>query len=179
MSSIATSQEDEETLRREDLSLSYSRLFEGRVFAIATGGAQTNDELGLDLRLLFAPGLGVNLVRSNNNELVSTLGLSVNREWSSAVEDDGSTNLEGFLSVKHSLFRYDYPKTDFTTEAIVFPSLTTWGRVRAEVDISASREIVSDFTFVLSFYDSYDSDPPDEGATRNDYGIVTSMGWTF
>ena len=179
ISSIATSQEGEETLRREDLSLSYSRLFEGPFFATATGAAQTNDELGLDLRLLFGPGLGVNLVRSNNNSLVSTAGLSVNREWSSAVEDDGSTNLEGYLSAKHSLFRYDYPKTDITTEATVFPGLSTWGRLRAEVDISASREIVSDFTFVLSFYDSYDSDPPDEGATRNDYGIVTSMGWTF
>ena len=179
VSSIATSQEDEETLRREDLSLSYSRLFEGRLFAITTAAAQTNDELGLDLRVLFAPGLGVNLVQSNSNDLVSTVGLSDNREWSATEVDDGTYNLEGFLSARHSLFRYDYPKTDVTTEATVFPGLTTWGRLRAEVDISASREIVSDFTFVLSFYDSYDSDPPDEGATRNDYGVVTSVGWTF
>jgi hypothetical protein len=179
LSSIATSQEDEETLRREDLSLSYSRLFEGPLFATAVGAAQTNDELGLELRVLLALGLGVNLVQSNSNDLVSTLGVSVNREWSRSGTDDDRYNLEGLLSAKHSLFRYDYPKTDITTEAIVYPSLTSWGRVRAEIDISASREIVSDFTFVLSFYDSYDSNPPDEGATRNDYGIVTSVGWTF
>ncbi|HET9251612.1 MAG TPA: DUF481 domain-containing protein [Candidatus Eisenbacteria bacterium] len=179
MSSIATSQEDEETRRREDLSLSYSRLFEGPLFAVATGAAQANDELGLDLRLLFAPGMGLNLVQSNSNDLVSTAGLSVNREWSEPTSGNETYNLEGFLSVKHSIFRYDFPKTDITTDATVYPSLTSWGRVRAEIDISASREIVSDFTFVLSFYDSYDSDPPAEGATRNDYGIVTSVGWTF
>ena len=38
---------------------------------------------------------------------------------------------------------------------------------------------MSDFTVVLSFYDSYDSDPPDEAANKNDYGVVTSVGWTF
>ena len=177
MSSIATSQEAEETLRREDVSLSYSRLFEGPLFAIATAAAQTNDELGLDLRVLFAPGLGLNLVRSNRNDVSTVVGLSFNREWSNTAS--GEHNIEGYLTLRHSVFRYDYPKTDITTEATVYPSLNAWGRLRAEVDISASREIVSDFTFVLSFYDSYDSDPPDEGATRNDYGIVTSMGWTF
>jgi hypothetical protein len=179
MSSIATSEEDEETQRREDLTLSYSRLFEGPVFAVASAAAQTNDELGLDLRVLFAPGVGYQFVRTNSNDLVSTLGLSVNREWSSTVADDGATNLEAFASVKHSVFRYDYPKTDITTDATLFPSLSSWGRVRAEIDISASREIVSDFTVVLSFYDSYDNDPPDEDAEKNDYGVVTSMGWTF
>ena len=177
-SSIATSQEDEETKRREDLTLSYARLFDGPVFAIASAAAQTNDELGLELRVLLAPGVGVNLVQSNSNDLVSTLGLSLNREWSGTAEHDGYS-LESFLAVRHSVFRYDYPKTDITTDATVYPSLTDWGRVRAELDISASREIVSDFTVVLSFYDSYDSDPPDEGATRNDYGVVTSLGWTF
>jgi hypothetical protein len=178
ISSIATSQEDEETKRREDLTLSYSRLYEGPLFATASTAVQANDELGLDLRVLFAPGIGIKLVQSNSNSLMSALGLSVNREWSStSVGDD--YNLEGFLSVQHSVFRYDYPKTDITTEVTVYPGLTTWGRVRAEIDISASREIVSDFTFVLSFYESYDNEPPDEGAAKSDYGIVTSAGWTF
>jgi hypothetical protein len=47
------------------------------------------------------------------------------------------------------------------------------------VDISASREIVKDLTIVLTFYDSYDSDPSDPTAQKNDYGLVTSLGWTF
>jgi hypothetical protein len=178
MSSIATAEENEETQRREDLTVSYSRLFEGPVFAVASGAAQSNDELGLDLRVLFGAGLGLALVKTNSQDLVSTLGLSVNREWS-GTDSDEDYHLEGFLSAEHSVFRYDYPKTDITTEATLYPSLTSWGRVRAEVDISASREIVSDFMFVLSFYESYDNEPPDEGATKNDYGVVTSVGWSF
>jgi hypothetical protein len=48
-----------------------------------------------------------------------------------------------------------------------------------ELDISASREIVKDFTIVLSLYDSYDNEPVDPTAPHNDYGLVTSVGWTF
>ncbi len=176
-SSITTSQSEESTQRREDLSLTYSRLFTGPVFATMGAGAQTNDELGLDLRVLFSMGVGYNAVQSNHNDLVLTSGLSVNREWSDF--DDGDFNLEAFFSGEHSVFRYDYPKTDITTELTIYPSLTDWGRIRGELDISASREIVRDFTLVLSFYDSYDSDPPNPDAQQNDYGLVTSLGWTF
>jgi len=176
-SSITTSQEDEDTQRREDISLTYNRLFESRWFVTASAAAQGNDELGLDLRLQFAPGVGNNLIRSNHNNLVSTAGLSVNREWSS--DSDDEYNLEAFISVEHSVFRYDYPKTDISLEATLYPGLSTWGRVRSEVDISASREIVRDLTLVLTFYDSYDSDPVSVDAAKNDYGLVTSLGWTF
>ncbi len=176
-SSIETSQEDEETKRREDLSITYNRLFPGRWYSTTGAGLQTNDELGLDLRLLFSTGAGINLIQTNHNEMVATSGLSVNREWSA--NQDGGYNLEAFLGIEHSVFRYDYPKTDMTVEAIVYPNLNDWGRVRAEIDVSASREIVKDLTIVVSFYDSYDSDPLDPSAAKNDYGLVSSLGWTF
>ena len=175
-SSIATSQ-DEETTRREDLSITYNRLFPGRWFALAGTGAQTNDELGLDLRVALTAGAGLNLFKTNRNEMVSTTGLSVNREWSN--DSDGQYNLEAFLSLEHYVFRYDYPKTDMSLEGTVYPNLTTWGRVRTEVDISISRELISDLTLIVSFYDSFDSDPLSADAEKNDYGIVTSIGWTF
>jgi len=178
ISSITTSQEDEATQQREDATLSYSRLFDGPLFAIASASAQRNDELGLDRRVLFSAGMGANLIQSNHNDLATSAGLSVNREWSEDVTDDGY-NLEAFISATHSVFRYDYPKTDIASEITVYPGLSTWGRIRSEIDISASREIVKDFTIVLSLYDSYDSDPPDPTSTKNDYGLVMSLGWTF
>ena len=46
------------------------------------------------------------------------------------------------------------------------------------MDVSLRREIFSDFFFDLSFYESYDSDPPTEGET-SDYGFVTSLGYKF
>lgn len=177
LSSITTGQEDKATQRRDDFSLTYSRLFEGPWFVTGSGGTQTNDELGLNLRVSLSAGPGFNFVQNNHSDLVSAAGLSVNEEWSD--NNDGNDNLEAFLSVDYSLFRYDYPKTDITTEITVYSNLTTWGRVRSEFDISATREIVKDFTIVLSFYNSSDNQPPDPTAANNDYGLVTSLGWTF
>jgi hypothetical protein len=31
----------------------------------------------------------------------------------------------------------------------------------------------------LTFYDSYDSRPPSETATKNDYGFTTGLSWSF
>jgi hypothetical protein len=176
-SNIATSQEDEETTHREDFSLTYSRLFESRWFAIIGAGAQTNDELGLDLRVSLAPGAGLDLIQSNHNAMMAIAGLSGNREWSSNA--DGEYNLEAFVGLEHSVFRYDYPKTDITLDGIMFPSLTTHGRVRTEVDLSATRELVRDLTLILTFYHSYDRKPLDPTAEKTDYGLVSSIGWTF
>jgi hypothetical protein len=38
---------------------------------------------------------------------------------------------------------------------------------------------VSDFYLDLSFYQSYDSDPPDVAAEKTDYGVITSLGYSF
>jgi len=175
-SSITTSQEQSDPQRREDLTLTYDRLFKGRWFATTSASVQSNDELGLDLRVQLAPGLGLNLIRTNSSELVTTAGLSGNREWSAS---GGTYNLEAFASVSHSMFRYDSPKLSLSEDFAVYPSLSNSGRVRLELDIDASHEIMKDFTVTLSFYDSYDNDPPNPTAATNDYGLVASMGWTF
>ncbi len=178
ISSIVTAEDDEDTQRRVDASLSYARLFQGPPFLIATASAQRNDELGLKLRLLISAGGGAYLVASNHNQLAAALGLSVNQEQSD-VSTDQSYNLDAFLTVVHSVFRHDYPKTDISSQITIYPGLSTWGSLRSEVDISASREIVKDLNIVLSFYDSYDNQPNNPASSENDYGIVTSLGWTF
>jgi hypothetical protein len=38
---------------------------------------------------------------------------------------------------------------------------------------------VSDFTVVLTLYYSYDSQPPDENASTEDWGFTTSLGYKF
>ena len=62
--------------------------------------------------------------------------------------------------------------------AYLYPSLTESGRHRGTLDVSLRREIISDLFFDISFYESYDSDPPSAGETT-DYGIVTSLGYKF
>jgi hypothetical protein len=176
-SNIATSQKDEDTKHREDISLTYNRLFRSRWFATVAAGAQSNDELGLDLRASLSPGAGLDLIQTNHNTMTATAGLSGNREWSA--NSQGEYNLEAFFGLENSTFRYDYPKTDITLDGTIYPSLSTAKRVRTEIDISASREIVKDLTLMLTFYHSYDNKPIDPDAAKTDYGIVSSVGWKF
>ncbi len=61
----------------------------------------------------------------------------------------------------------------------VLPSLSDSGRVRVEFRSRLRREIVKDFFLSLSLYDSYDSDPPVIGVERNDWGLTSSLGWSF
>ena len=76
-------------------------------------------------------------------------------------------------------FRYDTPELDLSTSLQIIPNLSDSGRVRSEFDIKLRWEMVEDLFWELSVYDSYDSDPVLDDAEKNDYGIVTSLGWEF
>lgn len=161
---------------RYDLSVDHRKLLKGMLFAEVAGGAQRNDELGLDLRTALGAGLGANLITTNRTVLVAAAGLSVNREWAS--DGTRSDNLEGVLTGEHAIFAYNSPKVDYSTALSVFPSLTDWGRIRAELDLHLRREVVKDFFIEVTFYESYDNRPPG-GTEKTDYGLVFSLGYSF
>jgi len=77
------------------------------------------------------------------------------------------------------LCQYKNPETDISMSLAVFPSISDWGRWRGDLNINLRREIISDFFFDLLLYFNYDSDPPSDTASTNDFGQVTSLGWSF
>jgi hypothetical protein len=60
-----------------------------------------------------------------------------------------------------------------------YPSLSEWGRQRIQFDSSLRRELWKDFFVSLNVFDTFDSEPPQAGAARNDFGVVTSLGWSY
>jgi len=87
-------------------------------------------------------------------------------------------NYQGQLETTLRMFRYDHPKTDVTAGLTVLPSLSESGRGRGEASLKAKWELVNDLFFQLMVYDSYDNKPA-ENSTTNDWGLVTSLGYTF
>ena len=177
LNAITTNDRDDKTTHTFNFSLDQSKRLKRRWQATVTGGAQRNDELGLDLRLLLSGEFGYNLIQTNASMLPISLGLSVNREWSE--DQTADNNLEGVISASYSLFFYDSPKTDLTTTMILYPSLTTKGRWRRNFSINLSHELFHDFFIKLTYNASYDSDPPSEAASTSDYNIITSIGIKF
>jgi hypothetical protein len=174
--STITVQPSEPEQKRIVLGLEYIRLLRGRWFAVVNGKFEQNTELGIQLRSSLGGGAGRYLVQTNRTEIAWSGGIAVNREI--PIEGERQDNIEAFIGARYSYFRYDTPKTNISTSFVTVPSLNVSGRVRSDLDVILSREIVTDFTVGTTVYYSYDSKPPEEGA-KNDYGIVTSLGYTF
>jgi putative salt-induced outer membrane protein YdiY len=171
------SQDGVEDSLRADLRGIYRGLLEERWFWAGLGAFERNDELGIDLRTLGGAGYGRFLVQTGRTLWSMTGGVAVVNEQL-AGDEDAQTSLEAFFNTDYEFFTYDTPKTTLTTSLTVFPSLTESGRVRSQLDFALRRELITDLFVEISVYDSYDSKPPEEGE-KNDYGIVTSLGYTF
>jgi hypothetical protein len=166
-----------ETSERYQLQGTYRQFRRGRDFYQGFGGFERNSELDLNLRTLAGAGLGRYFVQTNRAEWLGVLGLAVSRENSTG----GGTldSLEAVLSTNFSIFRYDFPETDIGGTLSVLPSLTESGRYRAEADLRAKYEFIDDLYFELKVYGSYDSQPPLADSEQSDYGLTTSLGYSF
>ena len=175
-SSTMTQDSSGEQTSRNTVDLGLVR-YRNRWFGWATGSLEQNESLGLDLRTLLAGGGGRSLVSTNRNRLDVGAGLAVSHERSVDFEDDAAT-LEGVLLATYSVFLFEAREVDSDFSLYVYPGITDTSRVRAELDYSVRRELVKNLFLEIAGYYSYDSEPP-EGAAESDYGINTSLGWSF
>jgi putative salt-induced outer membrane protein YdiY len=172
-----TRQPEVENTRRSGVTLAYTRRRENRWLGFGQGKLEQNRELGFDLRAALAGGGGRILVQSPRDDLLTALGVSLNRER--PVEGDTTTNTELMLVLRYDRFSYDFPKVDVLVTLAGFASLNDWGRTRVELDASLKRELFKDFSASLKAYESYDSRPASAGAPKNDYGLTFALGWSF
>jgi len=179
LSSITTVNAADEVLTRNHVGLSRRNLLRHRWWLGAAAVAETNDELGLDLRLSATPLVGRSIVHTNHSDWVLGLGLSLNEEFKNDF-NTSTTNLELVITTALQVFQYRDPETDILTNLNVFPNLTNWGRLRAEFNVNLRRELISDFFLDLNGYYSFDSDLGSKTSTStNDYGVTAGLGWTF
>ena len=139
---------------------------------------ERNDELDLAGRATVLGFGSRTLFRSNHNEFLATGGLVVTREEYFST-DSISTGFEGLIGAQYNAFRYDAPKLDITVSSQLFPSFTVSGRYRWQNDLRISYELVKDFMVTATLFDSYDSKPQSDVATKNDFGTTLAISWTF
>jgi hypothetical protein len=174
---VLTQQPDVEDTRRSSLTVAYARFLPNRHRVFGQGTLEQNRELGFDLRSGVVGGWAYMLARDVRNELVSGVGLGLNRE--KPVEGESTTNAEAVIGLNWANFAYDFPNTDIQLGAVAYVSLSQWGRFRLESSASLRREVFSDFYVGVKGYESYDSRPATEGAQKNDWGLALSLGYTF
>lgn len=170
-------QEGAEGTSRNSVSLGESRFLPQRWLLVGTGSAEQNEELALDLRVLVSAGGGRFLRQSNRAYLLVGSGLAYANERYTG--SSPTSNLEALVSAAAEYFRLDSPKSNLRGALTVYPSITDFGRVRSDLDVSLTHEVIKDFTIGLTLFDKFDSRPPAAGAAKHDYGVAFTTGWTF
>jgi putative salt-induced outer membrane protein YdiY len=166
-----------DTSERYQLQGNYRQFVRARDFYLGFTSFERNTELDLNLRTMVGGGYGRYFVQTNHSEWLSGLGLAYSHENYAGGERFDS--VEGVLTTSFKLFRYDFPETDVGGSLTLLPSVTKSGRYRAEGDLRARYEFVDDLYFELKVYGSYDSQPPLADTEQSDYGITTSLGYSF
>lgn len=162
---------------RAATELSYRRYRGRRQYFSGAIRLENNESLGIVLRSQVAGQLGLRLVNTNRAQFAVGGGMVVNDEI--PVDAPERQNLEGLVAVGGSFYTYDRPKTNLDVTFQYYPSFSSWGRQRLQLDSSVKRELWRDFFCALDVFDTFDSRPPEPGAARNDVGVVVSIGWTY
>lgn len=178
--SYAQGQESVPTTTRNSARQSVSWFLPERWSAVAIVQLEQNDELDLDHRLLGGGAMNRALVHSNRMELSTGAGLvGTQEQFSDASGSTSNTSLEGLLALNWSAFRFDTPKLDFSLSVGLFPSISQSGRVRGQNEVRLKYEVFKDFFAGILFTDTFDSRPPEEGASKNDYVTTLTIGWSY
>ncbi len=172
-----TTQENRDDTSRASFNANHLVFKPNKRFVDYFGSVEKNDELGLDLRALIGAGYGWVPVRSNRDWFSYAIGLDVNREIPN--EGERETNLEAVGMLIYEYYKYTNPERKFSARLLVFPSLTDFGRWRADFTTDFRLELFSDLFWVLDFYASYDSQPISKDASNSDYGVTSSIAYKF
>ena len=176
-SSTLGKSEGETDADRKLLTVAGTRQFSGRWLAYAQVGYEHNLELQLDRRFSLLAGPGYRITRSNRSQVTVVAAASFSRENYSG--EDVTRNIEGFFAIDTQFFKLYSPKFDIVNQFAFLPNFSTRGRRRLQYSSRLRLELIKDFFVTLTFYDSYDSKPPSETATKNDYGFTTGLSWSF
>ena len=176
-STITTTDQASESTQRSNIGITMTRFRNNRWFNSYLLSFESNDELELDLRSSIGAGLGRYLIQTNTSELALMGGL-VGTEENLSTDTSSQENLEGLIGLEYSRYIFDDPTIDLSTSLVIFPSISESGRTRAQFDINLRWELIHDLFWDLSYYNTYDSDSPGT-ESNNDYGAVTSIGYSF
>ncbi len=176
VSSLVTDQDEGEPANRQVLDLDWIYNLGGRWYAGGLFQATHNDLLDLDVRTTLGGTLGRRILQTNQAILFVFAGAQLNRERFFA--ESPRRTAEAIFHVELQQFRFDTPKLDSTTAFDFLPNLSDPGRFRMELTSSIRYEVVGDLFFGIRLFDSFDSDPP-SGSERNDFGISTTLGYSY
>jgi putative salt-induced outer membrane protein YdiY len=175
--SVFSGQSEGSSTARKEFGLNYERQLSPRWYVGGLLDLLSSDQQSLQLRTTVGGLVGRNVVQSERTRMSVFGGAAGTREnYSAIVGQDRTTNADALAGVRFTTFRFK--TTDLTSRLIVFPSLTTPGRLRLQLNTDWRLKLAKDLYWGLHLYENLDTKPPVR-ADKNDFGISTSLGWKF
>ena len=179
--SLFTRQDDSEPTSRQTADARYDRFFSTRQFAFGLLGLERNDRQRLNLRSRLGGGYGYKFKDTQTTEFSFLGGFTITNEQfqevPGAVAKVGASSGEAIAGIDYRTVLFK--EVDVITTISFIPNLVQTGRYRIEYDSTARIPILAGFSWSLSLFDRFDSNPPRAGVQRNDYGLVTAFGYAF
>lgn len=142
------------------------------------GNLEQNDQLGIDLRTVLGVGYGWIPISTSAHWLTMGGGIQVNLERPFG-DADPDENLEAVASLRYQHYKHSVPKRNIDAYFQIMPSLTQSDRIRADFTLDFKWEVVRSFYIGMEFYTSFDSQPPSVDASEIDYGLISSVGYSY
>lgn len=179
LSSLIKRRDESTTTNRQVFSGQWIRQLRwSRWFGLAVVNLEHNEELDLEVRASGGYGFGRYLKQTNRwTWRTYATGLYSREEF--VGQPTGNNNVEAGLGTDVEVFTFGEHVTDISTRFVVLPSLSDFGRVRLQFDAKVKREFVRDLYFSVEVFETYDSNPPQESAKKNDFGFTMSLGWSY
>jgi hypothetical protein len=175
--SVFSGQTEGSSTARKEFTLNYERQLSPKWYVGGLLDFLSSDQQSLDLRTTVGGLVGRNLVQSERTRLSVLGGLVGTREkYSVLVNQPEFTNADLLTGIDFA--RFSFNAADIRSRLIVFPSLTTPGRMRLQANTDLSIKVAKDLWWGFHIYENFDNKPPVR-ADKNDLGVSTSLGWKF
>jgi len=147
-------------------------------FYTGIGSLLQSTEQKIQLQSNLGAGIGRYLKNTNRSSVNIFGGLAYQNTRYTPTEAERShqNTVASMVGINAGLFKFD--KTKLTLAAIAFPALNQPGRVYSNVNTTYYVKFWGNFTWNLSFYGSWDNQPP-ANFPGSDYGMTSGLGWTF
>jgi hypothetical protein len=166
-------QNETSDIKRTESTFNFNYFLQKDWFLLYKLDILSNTEQLLILRNSNMVGLGKYLVHTNRAYLGVHGGVNLNDEKFEG-DQNSAQSAEGLLGAQYNI--YDIGDLDLLTTLVVYPSLSTKGRIRSDFKFDIRYELKFDLYFKIGTSFNYDNQPT-EGASKLDYIFQTTVGW--
>ncbi len=169
-------QEGVDNITSSNSQLAYAREVKNRWFYGGFLSAERNSQLDLELRGTLGGGPGRFLVQTNRVTFGLWGGIAYAEERYTGQASDGT--VPAFLTGDFLYFLFGALDKQLSSQLTVMPVLGS-NRVRVQFNSNLKWELVHELYLNFGIIEAYDSNPPAEGANKNDLSVTTSLGFSF